>query len=178
MEINITEIDSANSMNPYENFNYNSYWESEKKPVENTKKKKVSFDDILLNMNLVVNEKGVLQLMGPQNNTNNYHVQTTTIPNSQEPIDPSVKHSYIYNKYFKDYTNNIQPQIEVKVPKTIEEYRQMVLEERIKAIENKKRIEEIKSTKLMFTAGPTIAPSNNLRNINASRNNLRKMSFY
>ena len=52
-----------------------------------------------------------------------------------------MKHSYIYNKYFKDYAdanNNYVP--EKKIPHTIEEYNQMVLEERIKNYEQRKRI--------------------------------------
>jgi hypothetical protein len=94
----------------------------------------------------------------------------------QEPIDPSVKHSYIYNKYFKDYAaanNHSVP--EKKIPHTIEEYNQMVLEERIKAYEQKKRIAEIKSKKLMFTTNPE-SPINP-RNIQPSRNTLRRMNF-
>ena len=60
----------------------------------------------------------------------------------------------------------------------MEEYNKMLLEDKIKALEQKKRVSEIKSTKLMFTTTPSnqINPSNS-RNIQASKNNLRMMSF-
>ena len=102
--------------------------------------------------------------------------KTIKVKKTQEPLDPSVKHSYIYNKYFKDYQDANAPAPEVKVPKTMEEYKQMVLEERIKREQQIKRISEIKSKKMMFTGNPNI-PTANPRNIQASRNNLRSMSF-
>jgi hypothetical protein len=81
-----------------------------------------------------------------------------------------VKHSYIYNKYFKDYQDAYSPVPEVKVPKTREEYLKMLVEEKLRKIEERKRISQIKSTKLLFTT--------NVGNIQASKNGLRMMSFY
>ena len=196
------------NMNPYDTFDYESYednnsdnyWNKHTKK-DNEEKKKVSFNDILNNMNLVVNNKGVLQFMyptqdeskdinqqeqsynyNPNNYTPNDYNKTVSYNNNTnnnrkpvQPIEPSVKHSYIYNKYFKDYVDPNPVKEPVKVPKTLEEYKQMVLEQRIKAIQNKKRIEEIKSTKMMFT---TVPGSNaNPRVIKASTNNLRSMKF-
>jgi len=93
MELNFTEI--SNTQNPYENYDNNSfqnqnqnqyqnqnqnqyqeqeqnidsqkYWEQNLTQNKNLqqKKKKVSFTDILNNMNLVVNNQGVLQFMAP-----------------------------------------------------------------------------------------------------------------
>jgi len=239
MELNFSEIDDMTTQNPYEQFNVNDYgvdnnsekyWEQAKSQKEQqTKKKRVSFNDILSNMNLVVNKKGVLQFMQatqpineeyqqqeqeyqheeqyyqpqkqnqrqnvpqqqqqqrqnvPQNQRQNVpqqqQQQRQNVPQQQQrqPVDPSVKHSYIYNKYFKDYAD-ITPQApEIKVPKTIEEYNQMVYEDRVKRFEERKRIAEIKSTKLMFTTTPDSHVSQgNPRNVQASRNTLRKMSF-
>ena len=90
-----------------------------------------------------------------------------------------MKHSYIFNKYFKDYKDANVPKKEVKVPKTKEEYFQMVAEERLRQIEERKRISQIKSTKLMFTTnyGNVPNPNSENRNIKATTNNLRKMSF-
>ena len=144
-------------------------------------------------MNLVVSKDGTLQSMIPKNNNDNYindnllphynqnyinqNYTQNTEPNikkinyKQEPLDPSVKHSFIYNKYFKDYKDSIEHPI-VRVPKTIEEYKQMLLDDRIKAIEQKKRISQIKSTKLLFT---TNAGSQGV--IRSTKNNLRSMSF-
>jgi hypothetical protein len=225
MEINFSEIDQQNpylneKSNPYLNEtnqpNLNeintNYWEQPK--VEKPKIKKVSFDDILTNMNLVVSKDGTLRSMIPKTNNvfnfnsdnnqqqqypqqqysqqqysqqqypqqqysqqqyqqpqNQYRQQPQNQYIQQEPLDPSVKHSFIYNKYFKDYKDATAPP-EVKVPKTMEEYKQMLLEDRIERIKQQKRISEIKSTKLFFTTntgvnGPIIS----------SRNNLKSMSF-
>ena len=203
--MNITELDNVNTMNPYDTFDYNTfdkqdssnYWENQVKVENKGKRKKVSFDDILSNMNLVVNKQGVLQFISPnqsaphyesnhtqlhyynsndypmQNQQTIYHPQNNT--QKSAPLDPSVKHSYIYNKYFKDYSDPNSQKPEIKIPKTKEEYHQMLLENRIKAIEQKKRIEQIKSTKLLFTSAP--GAKTNPQNIVTSKNNLRSMNF-
>ena len=199
MEINYTEY-NPNDIN---DINYSKYWEPDDKPeVKETKKKKVSFNDILSNMNLVVGKNGVLQQMKslepPQyyNQEPQYYNQEPPQYYNQEPpqyynkpmqttkvikeqsIQPEVKHSYIYNKYFKDYADIYKPEPKVLIPKTIEEYRQMVLEERQKAIEERKRVSEIKSTKLMFTTNQGYNVNNSTpRNIQSSKNNLRSMNF-
>jgi hypothetical protein len=219
MELNFSELDNMTTQNPYEQFNENDYgvdnnsekyWEQAKSQKEQqTKKKRVSFNDILTNMNLVVSKKGVLQFIQPthepqqqdyQYEENFYEPQQRqNMPKQQQygqpqqrqnmpkqpqyaqpqqPVDPSVKHSYIYNKYFKDYADVAPQAPEKRVPKTIEEYNQMVYEDRIKRIEERKRISEIKSTKLMFTTTPnSYAGQVNPRNIQPSKNSLRKMSF-
>ncbi len=196
MELNFSELDNMTTQNPYEQFNENDYgvdnnsekyWEQAKSEKDQqTKKKKVSFNDILTNMNLVVNKKGVLQFMKPTQEPQQqdyqyeeqYYQQQYAQP-QQQPVEPSVKHSYIYNKYFKDYADVSAPAPERRVPKTIEEYNQMVREDRIKRIEERKRISEIKSTKLMFTTTPDNHVGQvNPRNIQPSKNTLRKMSFW
>jgi hypothetical protein len=193
MEINFTEIDQQNP-NPYLNEtnepNLNetntNYWQQPK--VEKQKRKKISFDDILTNMNLVVSKDGTLRSIIPKtNNIFNFNSdyseeqqytqqQQYTQPKNQyiqqEPLDPSVKHSFIYNKYFKDYKDAVAPP-EVKVPKTMEEYKKMLLENKIERIKQQKRISEIKSTKLFFTTNT----SGGNGPINSSRNNLKSMSF-
>lgn len=221
MELNFSELDNMTTQNPYEQFNENDYgvdnnsekyWEQAKSEKEQqTKKKKVSFTDILSNMNLVVSNKGVLQFMQPthqpqqqqdyqyeeqyyqgqqqphqqphqqqhqQQQRQQQQRQQQQYAQPQKPVEPSVKHSYIYNKYFKDYADVSPPPPEKRVPKTIEEYNQMVYEDRIKRIEERKRISEIKSTKLMFTTTPdNHVGQGNPRNIRSSKNSLRKMSF-
>jgi hypothetical protein len=91
----------------------------------------------------------------------------------QEPLDPSVKHSYIFNKYFKDYQDAAPPAPEVKTPKTKEEYFRMIHEERLRRIQEAHRISQIKSRKLMFTANNTYQ-----ENIRTTANKLHKMSFH
>jgi hypothetical protein len=200
MELNISELDSVNTMNPYEVPKYEmfkqeeaNYWENNK--TNQQKKKKVTFTDILSNMNLVVNKQGVLQYMGMNEETNqqpqqynpNEFYQQVQYQNPQsyqqspqqyqksEPIEPSVKHSYIYNKYFKDYSDPNAERPGPRVPKTIEEYYQMLLDDKIKAIEHKRIIEQIKSKKILFTLVP--GAQSNPRNIRPSTNNLRIMNF-
>jgi hypothetical protein len=118
------------------------------------------------------------QYQQQKSHNNNIVEQVIKQPATNDaPIDPNVKHSYIYNKYFKDYknaTNSNEPVI--RVPKTMEEYRQMLLEDKIKQIEEAKRINEIKSTKLLFTSNEDA--SLNRKNIQPTKNNLRKMSFW
>jgi hypothetical protein len=101
-------------------------------------------------------------------------------PIKGKPLEPQVKNSHIYNKYFKDYKDpNAEYVEEVKVPQTIEEYNQMVLEERIKRIQERNRIAQIKSTKLLFESNNNAYNSSNISNksIGASKNNLRMMKF-
>ena len=202
MEINFAEIDNLGdnaqgnfNITGYEDLNDNTkkYWESVKK-VEN-KRKKVSFDDILSNMNLVVNQNGVLQYMEPIQHNNNindvdeYNQYNQYNQNNQyqqhyqekksEPLDPNVKHSYIFNKYFKDYKDANKSNIPVpRVPQSLEEYRQMVIEDKIKAIQQRNRIAQIKSTKMLYTNNITNSGVINTNgNLRASKNNLRNMSF-
>jgi hypothetical protein len=203
MELNFSELDSLNTNNQYDNFNYNSYeqnsmnyWDKQNKDLDvKTKKKKVSFDDILSNMNLVVNNQGVLQHLLPiqkneepmpqynqqqlklNNNIRQIHYGPNQIPVNlnKEPLIPEIKHSYIYNKYFKDYTD---PNVEKKgprVPKTVEELNQMLLDDKIKEIQHKKRMAQIKSKKMLFVSAP--GAHYNPRNIHATKNNLRSMNF-
>ena len=197
MEINFSEIDNINTQKPCEKYNDNEfdsnnsekYWASANiKKEQHVKKKKVSFTDILSNMNLVVDKNGILQSMSIRREENKkdcyeqqqYEQQSSQQQSSQQqPIDPTVKHSYIYNKYFKDYATANAPPPEKKIPKTIQEYNQMVYEERLKQIEQRKRVAEIKSTKLMFTTTPGNHINNNVnpRNVQPSKNTLRKMAF-
>jgi hypothetical protein len=187
MELNYSEID--NNSKEYDtliNNNFDKYWEKpEEKPNdEKVKKKRVTFDDILTNMNLVVNKTGVLQFMTPSTqiqevdseeyNYNQKPILKNTTYNT-EPPNNSVNHSYIYNKYFKDYQQTYYEEPVIRVPKTMEEYKQMLLDDRLREIQERKRISEIKSRKLMFTTNQD--PMLNGKNIQPSKNNLRKMSF-
>ena len=162
MNITYSELNDMNQ-NPYQNFDYNpniseinnsetknynksesqnnnseKYWENPQKQINNqSKKKKVSFDDILSNMNIVVNQNGVLQFMQPspalqeQIYPNQEYQQPYQQPyqeyvaqqvekNKQQPLDPAVKNSFLYNKYFKDYKDTTSYKPEVLVPKTME----------------------------------------------------------
>lgn len=205
MDLHFSEIDNS-SINTSKNNGYgaasktgadsHNYWE---KPtttnVIEPKRKKVSFEDILSNMNLVVSKTGVLQSMALTNNKQceeNYEPQHYEQPHyepqhrqsqqhepskiqikKQEPLDPALKHSFLYNKYFKDYQDATPVEPEVLVPKTKEEYFKMVNEERIRRIQEKYRISQIKSKQLIFTSN-----TNYQGNIKATTNKLHKMTFY
>jgi hypothetical protein len=211
MDLNFSELDNIDTINTAGE--PNNYWEKQSKPTTAPKKKKkISFDDILSNMNLVVNKTGVLQSMAVMNNTQNeeylqhqqqqyphqqqeqyphqqqqypqnqqqqYYQEYTeqpsnkTIVKKQEPLDPSLKHSYIFNKYFKDYQDAAPPTPEVKTPKTKEEYFRMIHEERLRRIQEAHRISQIKSRKLMFTANNTYQ-----ENVRTTANKLHKMNFH
>ena len=85
MNIHFSELDN----NENHKFDYESqfnepekYWDQ---PIQTPiKKKKVSFDDILSNMNLVVNPKGVLQFMQPMQNEE-YYPQPQNQPQYEQP---------------------------------------------------------------------------------------------
>ncbi len=74
MDLNFSELDNIDTINT--GAETNNYWEQQSKPpAAPQKRKKVSFDDILSNMNLVVNKTGVLQRMVPMNNQNDDYSQ-------------------------------------------------------------------------------------------------------
>lgn len=152
MELTITELDNLGENNftkepPIDsvNFDSNKYWKTHKKTDEQKKKVRFSYGDILSSMNLVVNQNGALQYMTPINNE-----EETGYDTEVKNMEPQMKNSYIFNKYFKDYKEqNVAPQ--QRIPKTIEEYRQMVIEDHIKRVEAQKRIQQIKSKKMFFS---------------------------
>jgi hypothetical protein len=183
--------------------NTNNYWDL---PKEDNQQKKVTYDDILSSLNLVISPNGVLQYMTvkprsgsqpmsqPKTQTQyqsqpmtQYQSQPMTQYQSQqqynqsstktiqhqtknsEPLDPQVKNSFIFNKYFKDYKDpNIKLEEPKNKPQTVEEYNKALLEDRIRIIKERNRIAQIKSTKILFENKPTI---------NVTKNNLRRMPF-
>lgn len=158
MELKIDELSDSDT-----HYNNNTnYWENAPATQEK-RKKKVSFDDILSNMNLVVNQQGVLQYMTP-----NVELEKD-IGTEAVPLE---KHSYIYNKYFKNYSDPQAAPPPRRVPKTMEEYQRMLMEDRIEAIRQKQRVALIKPKKLLFTS-----PEGYNLHIQATRNGLRRMGF-
>ena len=174
MNINFSEIDDLDNQTQFDV----NYWETTSN-TQTQKKKKINYDDILNSLNLVVNKNGVLQYMttnGNQEPEQRQYQQQQQQPIKGKPLEPQVKNSQIYNKYFKDYKDpNAEYVQEVKVPQTIEEYNRMLLEDRIKRIQERNRVAQIKSTKLLFESNNI--PVNNTGNISASKNNLRMMKF-
>ena len=155
-----------------------SYWEAQPDPKRGSKR--VSFDNILNGMNLVVDKSGVLKFMtkktptteedGAPSQQNNQSSQQ----NNQQ-LTPALKHSSIYNKYFKDYEDLNAPPPEIRVPKTMEEYKKMLWDDRMKKIKHQQLMSQIKPKQLLF-----VSNNNNINNrqpIKPSKNGLKKMSF-
>ena len=154
--------------------------------------KRVTFTDILSNMNLVVNKHGVLQSIqlkthapAPLAHPDHYgdhrsHRSAGPVPHraGHAPvagIDPALKQSFLYNKYFKDYhaLNEWDDAATPQAPMTREEYVQHLRERE----EARRRIEQVKSRKLMFTtSSPGILPPNTIQ-ASTPRNTLRSMTF-
>ena len=181
MNLNFTEIDDLGNNDNFDVNGYqtNNYWETSNVKENESKKKKINYNDILNSLNLVVNKSGVLQYISTTDNQEPYYDEKQQYNQQQQPkgkpLDPQVKNSHIYNKYFKDYKDpNVEYIEEVKVPQTVEEYNRMLLEDRIRRIQERNRIAKIKSTKLMFESNNTQINTGNIR---VSKNNLRMMNF-
>ena len=187
MNLNFTEIDDLGNNDNFDVNGYqtNNYWETSNVKAQEPKKKKINYNDILNSLNLVVNKSGVLQYISTTDSAQQNQQEQYYNPQQQQPkgkpLDPQVKNSHIYNKYFKDYKDpNAEYIEEVKVPQTVEEYNRMLLEDRIKRIQERNRVAQIKSTKLLFESNNTGNSSSNISNngkIGVSKNNLRMMNF-
>lgn len=181
MELNFEELDnpdpvnnSNNVTNPTE-INYTNYW-SNANPIisesSNPKKPKVSYDDILSSLNMVVNN-GVLQFAKPvKQEQKNQEVKPqqkkqVTIREPQQRQHPN-QNNYITNKYFKDYQEQSQDvDEEPPRPLTKEEYRQMMIQDYINRQQAQRRLSQIKSRKLLFdTQHINIAPNQMPRDMN------------
>jgi hypothetical protein len=96
-------------------------------------------------MNMCV-KNGKLERIQPLYQENNYSPQVT-YQNGEQP------NSYIYNKYFKNYATNqnYESQQIPSRPLTQEERRALMIKRQIEIAQQRKRISEIKSTKLQFS---------------------------
>ena len=142
MELRVEEL-PVEEREPYQN-----YWSGLKEPPPANPKssKKVSYDDILSSLNMVV-KKGVLQFANP--------TPTTAATTAGSPSTPQ-QHSYIHNKYFKDYY--VEP-TEKKTPPTKAEY--------LKYLYNQQQIAKVKSKKLFFSSQHiAVSQVQNVRDLN------------
>ena len=182
--------------NNYKNLMINQNKNNNQKPLINTsikhmeknKRKSLSYDDILASMNTVVIDgklefirKDALQniMENSQHNIHNIHniqnqqkkrvtfneIQTKN-NQQQQQIDKS---SYIYNKFFKGYKDTNVNQIDNDQPQrplTKNELIKHLIINKANSINERNRIAQIKSTKLLFN-------NNNNRNIiiNTMQNN-------
>lgn len=144
--MNFTELQEVEGG---ENYN-NNYWTNEATTTtaSNTKsKKKVSYDDILTSLNMVVHN-GVLQFAKKQQKTQPPQQYQQQQYQQQQP-----QNSYIHNKYFQVQQQEPAP----RRPMTREEY----IRDYNARIASQRRIAQIKSKKLLFdTQHIHISPSN------------------
>jgi len=167
MELKIEELELEQ---PTNEVNYTNYWSNASSianpnpnPSTNPKTPKVSYDDILSSLNMVVNN-GVLQFAKPTKQIQ--QKKQVTISNNGK------QDNYITNKYFKDY-NDVEE--EPKIPLTKEEYRQMLIQDYINRQQAQRRISQIKSRKLLFdTQHINIAPTQMPRDMNRLFSTFRK----
>jgi hypothetical protein len=172
MELKFEELDNSDSVN------YINYWSNANPTANessNTKKPKVSYDDILSSLNMVVNN-GVLQFAKPTPQSQLKQEQSKPQQKKQVIIreqsnihhqqQQTQQNNYITNKYFKDYQEKPQEQI-IEEPLTKEQYRQMVIQDYINRQQAQRRIAQIKSKKLLFnTHNINIAPNQMPRDMN------------
>ena len=105
-------------------------------------KPKISYDDILSKMGMYVVD-GQLHLL---NNPDKLNQVTTSYKTNSvtKPVEQPIKQTgYIYNKYFNNEPTNVS---NVRTPKTLLEYRNMLIQDIIQ----KNRIKQIKNTKLIM----------------------------
>ena len=136
-------------------------------------------------MNLVVSSDGVLQYMDTKTDNTSDSASSDSAFQPKKSIHnnvgPELKHSYIYNKYYKNYKDPMtQEQEVIRRPLTKEEYKQFIINEIIKRKKNKQRIAHIKPKQMSFTKThplvghtPIYAPMANTNNLN----HLFKMRF-
>ena len=104
----------------------------------------MSYDDILAKMGMYV-DNGKLHLMNTQVTPHPHVKKEINQPQQQlsSALKSEMKNSYIYNKYFK---HELKEEPQVRIPKTKEEYKQML----ISRILERERIKRIKSKKLIM----------------------------
>ena len=130
--------------------------------MQRRKKKGVSYDDILSSMNTVVidgklefirNDNEIQRIQRESNQSKEQPVTKKIVNLNHGPsqINPNVKNSYIYNKYFKDYKepNAIENQA---VPLTKKQLLKKLIIDQVNYYNDQIRLSQVKSTKLLFNS--------------------------
>jgi hypothetical protein len=135
-------------------------------PEKRNKKKGISYDDILSSMNTVVID-GKLEFIRNDSGIRNPEIQDEPVkrvvkmnePQQPTQIDPNVKNSYIFNKYFKDYKEHDNIETPQK-PLTKEELMREIIINSVNKHNEQIRLSKIKSTKLLFNNNnkPSLRP--------------------
>ena len=158
----------------YKNYNDTIQKTQGQRQPPKQKRKAISYDDILCSMNTVVID-GKLEFISkdslqnivenqqqkqPQQNKKTVSFNQQEQYHSQNIQQPQIsKNSYIYNKFFKDYKEpSLIQNEEPMIPLTKSELIKQLIINKVNAINERNRIAQIKSTKLLFN-------NNNNRNI-------------
>ena len=159
---NINETNTTNTTNTtnINETNTKSVLKKMVRPQVPAKKPQVSYDDILSKMGMFVAD-GQLHLLENQPLKVQEEIKQQ-INQDQSQIQQQVgQSSYIYNKYFSNETQNVDL---VRRPKTVLEYRNMLIQDIIQ----KQKAKQIKSTKL-------IMPTSNIHFAPYSTGNMNKL---
>jgi len=137
---------------------------------------KITYDSILNSMNMYV-DNGILRFAVDKQKLEG-QIQSNSEPVKEEkvkrvelknsaPVEPALKNSWIYNKYFKDY-KGVQGIEQEEIPLTPEELREKKRRDYIEYVNARKRAAQVKSTKMLFS-------NNSVQqiDINTSQNNAR-----
>jgi hypothetical protein len=153
-------VDSTNATEYVENNNIQLQLESDhdqpvKKPRFQHKRKQneVTYDDILNSLGFGFNN-GVLhkkETTAPQQYYQpNYQTEYVAQQSKFQGVDPRVKNSAIYNKYFKKYKdpNYVEPP---KIPLTPEQLKIQLIKDYVERVKAKRRIALIKPKKMLYS---------------------------
>lgn len=155
---------TLNNVNKNDN-NFKPIIRNNKMPLINNtqqRKKKISYDDILSSMNTVVidgklefiKKDKLNEILENKTQMSDPIKKKVTFNQQQQSPQPQVdKNSYIYNKFFKDYKDPNQDQYQNEIPQkplTKKELINQIIINRIKEVNERNRISQIKSTKLLF----------------------------
>lgn len=140
MNLSYTEMENVPEQPQYKN-----YWTNIEEQNTVTKKR-VTYDDILSSLNMVVHN-GVLQFANPTpiNGLSALQQQQQQQKQQQQTTPVIPQNSYIHNKYFKDYLQQ-QQENQPQKPMTIAEY----IRDHNARVASAKRIAQVKSKKLLF----------------------------
>jgi hypothetical protein len=116
MEMHFAELEEKEQEQEQEGYK-NNYWTNEGHSKNTKSKKKVSYDDILSSLNMVVHD-GVLQFARPAVKQQQQQQPSQPSHSLQQQQYRQPQHSYIHNKYFQAQEEPAAP----RRPMTREEY--------------------------------------------------------
>jgi hypothetical protein len=136
------------------NNGYHNYWTT-KEQKKSQVKQQVSYDDILSTLNLTEVNGVLIFKENKEEKEKEKEKEKEPLKNAKPvniPIPQEITNSYIYNKFFKKYKSADVVETP-QVPLTKEEYIKSKIKKHNERVAAQKRIEQIKSKKLLFVSG-------------------------